>query len=54
MYQKACLAAKVDPVAPTKNHVAGAVKDQLLKELEGHTGETDSENKDEEGEEVDT
>ncbi|KAF8219802.1 hypothetical protein L208DRAFT_1337754 [Tricholoma matsutake] len=54
MYQKARLAVKVDPVAPMKNHVAGAVKDQLLKELEGHMGETDSENKDEEGEEVDT
>ena len=50
------LAAKVDPVASMKNHVAGAVKDQLLKELEGHTGETDSENKDKdkEGEEADT
>ncbi|KAF8234205.1 hypothetical protein L208DRAFT_1054535, partial [Tricholoma matsutake] len=47
MYQKSCLAAKVDPVAPTKNHIAGAVKDKLLKEPEGHVGETDSE--DEEG-----
>ena len=45
------LAAKVNPVALTENHIAGAVKDQLLKELEGHTGETDSENEDEEGEE---
>ena len=26
-----------------KNHVAGAVKDKLLRELEGCTGETDSE-----------
>ena len=34
-------------MAPTKNHVAGAVKDKLLKELEGRMGETDSE--DEEG-----
>ena len=34
-------------MAPTKNHVASAVKDKLLKELEGHMGETDSE--DEEG-----
>jgi hypothetical protein len=47
------LAAKVDPVAPTKNHVAGSVKDRLLKELEGRTGETDSEDEDEEEEEVD-
>lgn len=31
-----------------KNHVAGAVKDKLLKELEGHTGETDSEEADSE------
>jgi hypothetical protein len=50
------LAVKVDPVAPTKNHIAGAVKNKLLEELEGHTGETDSE--DEEGddnkEQVDT
>lgn len=30
-------------MAPMKNHVAGAVKDKLLKELEGRTGETDSE-----------
>lgn len=37
------LAAKVDSEAPMKNHVAGAVKDKLLKELEGRTGETDSE-----------
>ena len=37
------LAAKVDSVAPMKNHVAGAVKDKLPKELEGHTGEMDSE-----------
>ena len=41
-------------MAPTKNHVAGAVKDRLLKELEGHMGETDSENEDEEGEKTDT
>jgi len=41
------LAVKVDPVAPMKNHIAGAVKDKSLKELEGHTGETGSE--DEEG-----
>ena len=34
-------------MAPMKNHIAGAVKDKLLKELEGCTGETDSE--DEEG-----
>jgi hypothetical protein len=45
---------KVDSVAPTKNHVAGVVKNRLLKELKDHTGETDSENKDEEEEEVDT
>ena len=38
-------------MAPMENHVAGAVKDQLLKELEGRTGETDSESEDEEGEE---
>jgi hypothetical protein len=44
------LAAKVDPVAPTKNHVASEVKDWLLKELEGHMGETDSENEDEDEE----
>jgi hypothetical protein len=31
-----------------KNHVAGAVKDKLLKELEGRTGETDSEAEDSE------
>ena len=37
------LAAKVDSEAPMKSHVAGAVKDKLLKELEGCTGETDSE-----------
>lgn len=42
------LAANVDSVAPMKNHVAGAVKDKLLKELEGHTGETDSEEADSE------
>ena len=36
------VAGKVDSVAPMKNHVAGAVKDKLLRELEGHTGETDS------------
>ena len=33
-----------------KNHVAGAVKDKLLKELEGRTGETDSEDDDTENE----
>ena len=33
-----------------KNHVAGAVKDKLLKELEGHTGETDSEDSEDETE----
>jgi hypothetical protein len=50
------LAVKVDPVAPTKNHVADAVKDKLLKELEGHTGETDSgdEKGDDDKEQVDT
>ena len=37
------VAAKVDSVAPMKNHVAGAVKDKLLRELEGRTGETYSE-----------
>ena len=40
-------------MAPMKNHIAGAVKDRLLKELEGHTGKTDSENEDKEGEEAD-
>ena len=45
------LAAKVDSVAPMKNHVAGAVKDKLLKELEGRTGETDSEDDAEEDDE---
>ena len=44
------LAAKVDPVAHMKNHVAGAVKDKLLKELEGHTGETDYEDSEDETE----
>jgi hypothetical protein len=34
-------------VASMTNHVAGAVKDKLLKELEGRTGETDSEDDDE-------
>lgn len=40
-------------MASMKNHVAGAVKDKLRKELEGHTGETDSEDdqKDSDGEE---
>jgi hypothetical protein len=37
---------KVD-TAPTKNHVADAVKDKLLKELAGLMGETDSEDKEE-------
>ena len=32
------VAAKVDSVAPMKNHFAGAVKDKLLRELEGRTG----------------
>jgi len=41
------LGAKVDTVAPIKIHVAGAVKDKLLKELEGRTGETDSEEEEE-------
>jgi len=48
MYKKARLAAKVDTVAPINIHVAGAVKDKLLKELEGRTGETDSEEEEEE------
>jgi hypothetical protein len=42
------VAAKVDTLAPMKNHVAGEVKDKLLKELEGRTGETDSEDSDSE------
>ena len=42
------VAAKVDSVAPMKNHVAGAVKDKLLRELEGRTGETDSDHDEEE------
>ena len=37
---------KVD-TAPTKNHVADAVKDNLLKELAGLMGETDSEDEEE-------
>jgi hypothetical protein len=39
------LAAKVDLVVSMNNHVAGAVEDKLRKELEGRTGETDSEDK---------
>ena len=34
-----------------KNHVAGAVKDKLLRELEGCTGETDSEDSEDDEEE---
>ena len=45
------VAAKVDSVAPMKNHFAGAVKDKLLRELEGRTGETDSEDSDHDEEE---
>ena len=34
-----------------KNHVAGAVKDKLRKELEGRTGGTDSEDDQKDGDE---